>query len=128
MKIHSSARTATAIAVFLFAGFAVWQPGQNQRNEAPTDELKSVIQGVEFEFVVIPPGVFTMGSDRGNADEKPPHQVTISRGFQMGKYEVTVRQFRVVGERTGYQTVAEKQGQGFTLTGEGWTETPGASW
>jgi formylglycine-generating enzyme required for sulfatase activity len=83
---------------------------------------------VEFAFVTISPGVFKMGSDQGNADEQPPHQVTISRGFQMGKYEVTVRQFRVFAERSGYQTDAEKQAQGFTLTAEGWNETPGASW
>ena len=30
-----------------------------------------------------------MGSLNGNGDERPPHLVRISRGFEMGKYEVT---------------------------------------
>ena len=38
-------------------------------------------QGVKMEFVLIRPGKFTMGSDKGSADEKPAHQVTISKPF-----------------------------------------------
>lgn len=45
------------------------------------------------EMVTIPAGSFTMGSPDSEAgrygDESPPHQVTISRSFAAGKYEVT---------------------------------------
>lgn len=51
-----------------------------------------------IEFVFVPPGEFTMGSDSGQADERPVHKVTIPNGFWMSKHEVTQAQFqKVVG-------------------------------
>ncbi len=44
----------------------------------------------------IPPGEFMMGSPNGNADERPVHRVRISKGFEMGKYEVTQAQWKAV--------------------------------
>jgi len=37
-----------------------------------------------------------MGSEHGETDEVPVHQVTISRGFYMGKHEVTQAQWEAV--------------------------------
>ena len=53
-----------------------------------------------------------MGDDNGLDDEKPVHAVTITQPFYLGKYEVTVEQFRRFIEATGYATDAEK-GTGF---------------
>jgi len=51
-------------------------------------------EGVRMEFVLIRPGRFTMGSDQGPAlDEKPAHEVTITRPYYLGKYEVTQKQW-----------------------------------
>ena len=58
--------------------------------------------GASMEFVWIEPGVFQMGSDNGDSNEKPVHEVEISTGFWLGKYEVTVGQFRRFVEATGY--------------------------
>lgn len=44
------------------------------------------------DMVVIPDGSFLMGSNAGDSDEKPVHQVTVGR-FAMGKYEVTFAQW-----------------------------------
>ena len=45
---------------------------------------------IGMEFVRIEAGTFMMGSDRVyNHDERPIHQVTISRPFYLGIYEVT---------------------------------------
>jgi len=48
----------------------------------------------------IPPGTFTMGSPAGEQDrlgsEGPQTQVTIRRGFWMGRYEVTQGQYQAV--------------------------------
>ena len=48
---------------------------------------------VKFEFVKVVPGEFTMGCSAGDRacddTEKPAHRVRITRGFEIGKYEVT---------------------------------------
>src|SRR5207245_9995849 len=44
----------------------------------------------------IPAGTVKMGSDAGDQDERPVHQVTISKAFYMGKYEVTQGQWQAV--------------------------------
>ena len=52
--------------------------------------------GMEFEW--IPPGTFRMGSGSSEAfeDEQPPTRVRISRGFWLGKYEVTQAEWEAV--------------------------------
>jgi formylglycine-generating enzyme len=45
-------------------------------------------------------------------DEYPRHRVRITRPFHLGKYEVTVGQFRQFVEATGYKTQAETDGTG----------------
>lgn len=50
--------------------------------------------GTDLQFVRIKPGSFLMGSHR--MDEVPPHRVTITRPFCLGRYEVTERQWREV--------------------------------
>jgi formylglycine-generating enzyme required for sulfatase activity len=44
-------------------------------------------------FVFVPAGGFTMGSNGGDADERPAHKVNL-RGYWIGKNEVTVAQYR----------------------------------
>ena len=60
--------------------------------------------GATMEFVWIEPGTFVMGSpdseeDRQD-DEGPQHEVTISRGFWLGKYELTKGQWEAVMDTT----------------------------
>ena len=56
--------------------------------------------GIKMELVWISPGAFEMGSPDdeagGMSDERPLHRVTVSRGFWMGKYEVTQKQYEEV--------------------------------
>ena len=51
-----------------------------------------------MEFVWIPPGSFQMGSTSsvGRSDEQPVMQVRISKGFWLGKYEVTQSEWETV--------------------------------
>jgi formylglycine-generating enzyme required for sulfatase activity len=51
---------------------------------------------VKMELVVIRPGSFTMGDDKGNDDEKPAHKVAITKAFCIGKYKVTQKQWEAV--------------------------------
>jgi len=45
---------------------------------------------------LVPAGEFDMGSNSGEADEKPVHRVQISEPFYIGKYEVTQKQWKAV--------------------------------
>ena len=56
-------------------------------------DMFSLPGGAEMEFVWIEPGTFMMGSPESEvgrySDEGPVHEVEISEGFWLGKYEVT---------------------------------------
>ncbi len=52
--------------------------------------------GVTMELMLIRPGSFMMGDNNGFSDEKPPHKVTITKPFYIGKYEVTQKQWEAV--------------------------------
>ena len=64
-------------------------------NEEITVDLPG---GVSMEMVRIEAGTFAMGAPSSLSDvfgppnEHPQHQVTLSRGFYLGKYEVTQAQ------------------------------------
>ena len=85
------------------------------------------------EMVSIRAGTFRMGdlSGEGYDDEQPVHSVTVP-AFMLGKYEVTVGQFRRFVEATGYRTDAERNtdsNEGCrTYTGDSWDWTWGRSW
>ena len=87
------------------------------------------------EMVVIPAGRFEMGCDSEDCDddEKPVHEVRIWNDFALGRYEVTVGEFRRFVEAAGYRTDAEKDGGRGCRTKEimdrnEWGWTPGRSW
>ena len=77
-------------------GEAVLTAGTVREN--PKDGLK---------YVWIPPGTFMMGCSPGDNecrdDEKPAHQVTITKGFWIGQTEVTVGAYRRFTGVTGRQ-------------------------
>jgi len=73
---------------------AVWDPKLTGTPVAPgasvpepAKDLTFNIDGVKFEFVLIRPGSFTMGSG------KAAHKVTLTKPFYLGKYEVTQEQW-----------------------------------
>ena len=49
--------------------------------------------GVTLPLLYVRPGAFQMGSAGHQPDEKPVHTVMLSRGFWMGKFEVTRAQY-----------------------------------
>lgn len=59
-------------------------------------EVNAKTNSIGMKLIWIPPGEFMMGSSDGESDEKPVHQVSISKGFWMGIYEVTQAQYRSV--------------------------------
>ncbi|MFB6249020.1 MAG: formylglycine-generating enzyme family protein [Salinibacter sp.] len=58
------------------------------------------VNSVGMEFRRIPAGTFEMGSTRGEDDEAPPHDVSISEPFYMGAHEVTQLQWNALMDDT----------------------------
>jgi formylglycine-generating enzyme len=112
----------------------------SQAAAAQTAELKEVRKGevansIGMKLVPIPAGEFMMGGGETAEelveafesyhrqadffkDEYPQHKVRITKPFSMGKYEVTVGEFKKFVEATGYKTEAEIDGEG------GWGYNP----
>jgi formylglycine-generating enzyme required for sulfatase activity len=84
------------------------------------------VDGLTFDFARIPPGRFTMGSPHQYVDEynwtyeMPAREVTIGYSYYMGVTEVTVEQFRLFVEQTGYVTDAQKQGRVYVPDEKRW--------
>ncbi|HEX7319336.1 MAG TPA: SUMF1/EgtB/PvdO family nonheme iron enzyme [bacterium] len=88
---------------------------QNKPKPANQGSLKGLIplgkntQGhVEFRheksgiiLIKISSDSFIMGSDKGDADEKPMHNVLVN-GFFIGKYEVSNEQYKIFCDSTGH--------------------------
>ena len=93
--------------------------------------------GKEMEFVWIDPGTFVMGSPGAEPghekDESPEHEVTITRGFYLGKYEVTQAQWEsVMGSNPSFHTGADHPVEQVSWNDvqefiQGWNEAKGDS-
>jgi len=68
-------------------------------------------KGVKLEMTLIPAGKFMMGSpasEKGRYDNETQHEVTLTKSYYMGKYEVTQEQWEaVMGDNPSY-TVGAK--------------------
>lgn len=74
---------------------------------------------LNVELVWVAPGTFIQGSPEAESGREPDeiqHRVTISRGFYLGKYPITIEQFQAFVDQTGYKTEAERGTSG----GFGW--------
>jgi formylglycine-generating enzyme required for sulfatase activity len=61
-------------------------------------------------MVEIPAGVTVMGSDAGDPEDAPAHQVDLA-AFEIDKFEVTNADFEVFVQATGHVTDAEQAGK-----------------
>jgi len=97
------------------------------------NDSSSVLKGIyqvkydSIIFVEIPADSFIMGSNDGSSDEKPIHTVYLDK-YYMGKYEITVGQFRKFVNATGYKTDAEKSGGASVYTNGTWQNKADANW
>ena len=70
-------------------------------NQAPRELTLDLGDGVTMELVYIKPGTFVMGGEsktdgRFQCVEVPKHEVTLTRGFYLGKHEVTQAQYEAI--------------------------------
>lgn len=81
---------------------ADWKQGQVTKKSGPTSGKSWQIPAIGLELAYVAPGSFQMGSKEGETNEKPVHTVRISRGYWMGKHEVTQRQYQsIMGDNPG---------------------------
>ena len=78
-----------------------------QRKAEAAARKKAELLALVGEMVEIPAGSFQMGSNEGDDDEQPVHGVNLP-AFKIGKFEVTVGQFRKFVEASAYRTDAEQ--------------------
>jgi hypothetical protein len=92
------------LAAVVLTGIIVYIQVQSRQREKAKAELQARLGAAAktgsrmnpkdgLSYVLIPPGKFTMGCSVGDSecisDEKPPHEVHISKGFWLGQTEVT---------------------------------------
>jgi len=92
------------------AGFALYSPfSETKAKEAQkkaamilnkeVEEKTDLGKGINLEMVLIPAGKFIMGSrisEKNHRKEETVHEVTLTKSYYMGKYEVTQEQWQEV--------------------------------
>jgi len=127
-RTHRQMSASRALRAFL-APFPVKLPKANRRSirlfrDCPTCP----------EMVVIPPGRFIMGAPASEdpyfgGEIGPRHRVRIARPFAVGKYEVTVGQYRAFVRETGFRTQIEREGRASGPQCQtGWGKKAGTDW
>jgi formylglycine-generating enzyme required for sulfatase activity len=100
--------------------------------EAPPEVFAGSKAGEErevagFKLCWCPPGEFTMGSPRSEPERRPGEdqvQVTLTKGFWAGKYEVTQGQWtRVMGQLPGPLTAELPEGDDYPVGNVNFAET-----
>lgn len=85
-----------------------------QVDHATGDLVVDLPNGAKMAFMWIEPGTFMMGSPEteqgGSASERPQHQVTLTKGFYLGKYEVTQWQWQQVMGSQPWRSLVDSSG------------------
>jgi len=72
-----------------------------KRLQKEMEEKADLGNGISLDMVLIPPGIFMMGSptsEKKRGIDETQHEVTITKPFYMGKYEVTQEQWQAIME------------------------------
>ena len=72
---------------------------ENSQQSKTEKETEAIVAALEKEMVLIPAGKFVMGSpesEKGRLNSETQHEVTLTKPFYMGKYEVTQEQWESV--------------------------------
>ncbi len=86
-------------------------PTAAAETEVPAEATQApTLPPVTDDMVEIPAGPFTMGSDSGDPEDAPAHEVDLP-AFEIDRFEVTNADFATFVETTAYVTEAEKAGK-----------------
>jgi formylglycine-generating enzyme len=131
-----------ASSVIFSTSASAQPPRDSSANGSPARPV--VTNSIGMQLVEIPAGEFQMGSeesvetlrrvfnlksDRPVDDERPVHRVRITRPFFLGKFEVTVGEFRQFVAATSHRTDAETDGTGsVAFNGKTFSRNPELTW
>ena len=102
-------------------------PSSNQNSTA--DQTTGQDSGGVFRdcdecplMVTVPAGEFTMGSDRHRREEQPLHQVTISKPFAIGVYEITLGEWDACLREGGCRYSPESSDPSLPISNISWDD------
>jgi formylglycine-generating enzyme required for sulfatase activity/tRNA A-37 threonylcarbamoyl transferase component Bud32 len=127
-RYQEPSQVADALKPFVKTGGRIPPKNTGPRGPNPADDLVARVK-IEsaIDLVPIPSGSFYMGSPKDDKaawdDEKPQHKVTISHPFYLGKFHVTIGQFKRFIEATGHKTEAETGGDDSTWKKPGFDQS-----
>src|SRR6185437_15726349 len=84
-------RYAALAALVSVLGYTFSRADSGQGDASTTPKYTN---SLGMQMIRVPPGKFRMGSSRGDHDELPTHEVTISRHFYLSETEMTVKAFQ----------------------------------
>jgi formylglycine-generating enzyme required for sulfatase activity len=85
-------------------------PAASDQDKVPTPSPTPSPPPIADVMVEVSAGVFVMGSDSGDPEDAPAHQVDLP-AFEIDRFEVTNDDFAAFVEATGYETDAERDGK-----------------
>jgi len=133
--LANSVDTISDIAVgnhyFEFKGADNWSKSdiilRNQMLELRIPKKTPNVSKELNSMIYVEGGPYKMGSNSGKENEKPSHIVNI-KGFYIGKYEVTVGEFKKFIDATKYRTEAEKYNGSYIWNGTTWEKRSDICW
>ena len=91
------------------------------KSKVSKEEVEDLGKGIKLEMILIPSGKFVMGSptsEEGRGSDETQHEVTFTKLYYMGKYEVTQEQWeRVMGDNPSSNKEAK-----FPVTNVSWED------
>ncbi len=86
----------------------------------------------ENRMVYVTGGTFNMGCSEAGGNvcdesDKPVHTQSVNN-FYISKYEVTLKEFKLFIDDTGYKTTAERNGYSYVWNDKEWEKRPGVIW
>ena len=107
-------------ALILFLGFVCILNAQETKSQKA--EVFDLGKGLKIEMVLIPAGKFQMGaleSEKSYSPNEKLHEVTLTKSFYMGKYEVTQEQWELVLKNNP----STEKGHKLPVTDVSWEDT-----
>ncbi len=114
------------------SAFSVKPRTQNPEPRTRNPDVLTISSPIELELVRVPAGEFLMGSDpkidKYTDDNEQPQHTVFLPDYYVAKTPVTNAQYAAFVQATGYQTMAEKEGEGWVWTGKKWDQISGVDW